>query len=96
MDSPKANKKAVIIKLDEDFYYKLMELHISPASVAKRALRAEVRRVQERLTRAERESGLRAVQRVDPRVTDRELKSGSYRIRRLRRMASVYEPSIGV
>ena len=92
MNPAGGNQKTLTISLDEDLFYKLMELHISPAAVVKRALKDGVRRIQGRLAREERESGLRAVQEVDPRAKGRDLKSSSYRIHRLRRMASVYEP----
>ena len=96
MDSGQQGKKTVVIRIDEDLFCKLMELHISPQVVAKSALKAEVQRKQHGTARKERVAGLRAVQSFDPRVTAKELKSSSPRVRRLRRMASVYEPSIGV
>jgi hypothetical protein len=96
MGSPRSNKKTLIIRIDEELYYKLMELHISPTSVTKTALKAAVRQVLERQRLEERRAGLHAVQSVDPRVTDKELRSSSPRVRRLRRIASVQEPSIGV
>jgi hypothetical protein len=64
--------------------------------VAKSALKAEVQRKQRAAARRERVAGLGAVQSLDPMVTDKEFKSSSPRVRRLRRVASVYEPSIGV
>ena len=82
--------------MDEKQLHRMMELHISPNSVAKAAFKAAIRRVERGQALQERKAGLEAVQRLDPRITDRELKSSSSRVYRLRRKASVYESSIGV
>ena len=96
MSSPAPSRKTIVIKINENLFYRMMELHVSPTVVANAAFKAEVRRIERKQALEEREKGLQAVQRIDPRVTNLQLKSSSTRVRRLRRMASVYEPSIGV
>jgi hypothetical protein len=86
----------VTFAIDEALWEKLLELRVSPAAFAKAALRAEVRRHEVAASRKERKKQLEAVRRIDPRVTEAELMSSSSRVRRLRRMASVHEPSVGI
>jgi hypothetical protein len=85
------NKAPLIIKMtiDESLRIRILELGISPAHVAKAALKAEVKRVEEKRL-------LRAVQQEDPRITVGELRSNSARIKHLKSAASVREPSVEI
>jgi hypothetical protein len=82
MAAPKAGRSPLKIMIDDDLRVRMIELHISPARIAMRAFRAEIRL-------AERKLELREVQKLDPRITNKELKSSSQRTRRLRRRALV-------
>ena len=94
MSPTASNKKLLTIRIDEAMFYKMMELLISPTVVAKAALKAEIRRVEDRRVLQARKKRLQAVQRVDPRITEGALRSSSARVRRMKKIASVYEPSI--
>jgi hypothetical protein len=89
-------KIRLTVNIDETLWIKTLELHISPVAVAQRAIKAEVSRASEAKRKKERKVQLKAVQALDPRIKDAELKSPAKRVRRLRRMASVYEPSVGI
>jgi len=96
MSTATPKKIQVTFDIDESLWEKLLELRVSPAAFAKAALKAEVRKHEVVMAKHERKKQLEAVQRIDHRVTDTNLMSSSSRVRRLRRMASVDEPSVGI
>lgn len=65
------------VSIDEDLRVRMIRLGISPTSVVRKALKAEVERI-------ERQLELKQLQEKDPRLTLRDLDSRSIRIRRLR------------
>jgi hypothetical protein len=82
-------KLSITITIDESLRVRILELGISPANVAKSALKAEVKR-------RERKRLLQGVQLVDPRITYEDLKSNSAKIEHLKSMASVVDPSVEI
>ena len=95
VDSQKT-RLTINVTIEESLRIKLIELGISPSRVAKRALEHAVAKVERGRRSRERKAGLDAVQKLDPRIRSKDLMSSSTRIRKLRRMASAYEQSIGV
>ena len=75
------------ILVDEDQRIRMIELGISPTTVARAAFAAEIKRREARLS-------LRAIRRIDPRVTEEQHISASNRIQRLRMMSDLLGDSL--
>jgi hypothetical protein len=88
-DRPNKSRLTINVTIDEALRIRITQLGISPASVAKAALKAEVKRV-------EKNRILRAIQKEDPRVSESDLRKNSVRIQNLKKMASVEEPFLDV
>jgi len=88
-EGPTKAKLTINVSIDEALRIRILELGISPATVAKAALRAEVKR-------RERQMVLQEIRRVDPTVTASDLKTSFVKIRNLKKMASMQQPSIDV
>lgn len=92
MSSPERKKKTITVSIDEELFCKLMEYHISAQVTSKAALKAAVGRVEKKQKNREKRAELEAVRSFDPRMGSSELTSSSPRVRRIRRLASVYVP----
>jgi hypothetical protein len=87
MASGERKAKLVITpNIDESLRVRILELGISPGGVASTALTAAVRRKEQELT-------LKALKREDPRIAMEDLKANGQRVKRLKRKASINEPS---
>ncbi len=86
-------RMTINVTIPVELRVKLIELGISPADVAKRALMSAVSKHDKRDRKRNRRLQLEAVQRMDPRVKDSELAT-SARARRLRRIVSVKDPTV--
>jgi len=80
-------KLTVTITISGYMRVRMLQLGIDTSSVLKSALKAKIREAEER-------EALLAIRKIDPRVTLYDLRENSARIRQLKRMASVENPSV--
>ena len=82
-----AGKAPVTIHVDEKLRIRMIELRISPTTVAIAAFREEVKKRESR-------QALRAIRRIDPIITTDQITSKSNHVRKLKALAEVLDPSI--